>query len=128
MATPTCRADLIPRGRILFPGGQSAAAIIELYQTQNPSTFLHESGHLWLEELREDAADADAPQQVRDDWQIVQDWFAANGHPLEDGAIPVDAHELWARGVERYLMEGKAPSPGLQRLFPDLQGLDDQPL
>lgn len=111
------QGDLIPRGRILFPGGQSAAAIIELYQTQNPSTFLHESGHLWLEELREDAADADAPQQVRDDWQIVQDWFAANGHPLEDGAIPVDAHELWARGVERYLMEGKAPSPGLQRLF-----------
>ncbi|KQN09825.1 acetyltransferase [Sphingobium sp. Leaf26] len=106
-----------PRGRILFPGGQSASAIIELYQTQNPSTFLHESGHLWLEELREDAADTDAPQQVRDDWQIVQDWFAANGHPLEGGNIPVDAHELWARGVERYLMEGKAPSPGLQRLF-----------
>ncbi len=111
------QGDIIPRGRILFPGGQSAAAIIELYQTQNPSTFLHESGHLWLEELREDAADADAPQQVRDDWQIVQDWFAANGHALEDGQIPVDAHELWARGVERYLMEGKAPSPGLQRLF-----------
>lgn len=108
---------LDPRGRILFPGGQSASAIIELYQTQNPSTFLHETGHLWLEELREDAAGADAPQQLRDDWQTVQDWFAANGHPLEDGAIPVDAHELWARGVERYLMEGKAPSPGLQRLF-----------
>lgn len=111
------QGDLIPRGRILFPGGQSASAIIELYQTQNPSTFLHESGHLWLEELREDAADPEAPQQVRDDWQTVQDWFAANGHPLEDGAIPVDAHELWARGIERYLMEGKAPSPGLQRLF-----------
>lgn len=106
-----------PRGRILFPGGKSASAIIELYQTQNPSTFLHESGHLWLEELREDAADADAPQQLRDDWQVVQDWFAANGLPIADGQIPVDAHELWARGVERYLMEGKAPSPGLQRLF-----------
>ncbi|WP_088183965.1 acetyltransferase [Sphingobium sp. Z007] len=105
------------RGRILFPGGQSADAIIELFQTQDQSTFLHETGHLWLEELREDAADPDAPQQVRDDWQIVQDWFAANGHPLEDGKIPVDAHELWARGVERYLMEGKAPSPGMQRMF-----------
>ena len=111
------QGDLIPRGRILFPGGQSASAIIELYQTQNASTFLHESGHLWLEELREDAADPGAPQQVRDDWQIVQDWFAASGHPLDNGKIPVDAHELWARGVERYLMEGKAPSPGLQRLF-----------
>jgi hypothetical protein len=106
-----------PRGRILFPGGQSASAIIELFQTQDQSTFLHEAGHLWLEELREDAADPEAPQQVRDDWQIVQDWFAAAGHPIEDGKIPVDAHELWARGVERYLMEGKAPSPGMQRMF-----------
>lgn len=111
------QGDLIPRGRILFPGGQSASAIIELYQTQNPSTFLHESGHLWLEELREDAADADAPQQIRDDWAIVEGWFAEQGHPIADGQIPVDAHELWARGVERYLMEGKAPSPALQRLF-----------
>lgn len=106
-----------PRGRILFPGGQSAGAIIELFQTQDQSTFLHEAGHLWLEELREDAADPEAPQQVRDDWQIVQDWFAAAGYPIEDGKIPVDAHELWARGVERYLMEGKAPSPGMQRMF-----------
>lgn len=106
-----------PRGRILFPGGQSASAIIELYQTQNQSTFLHESGHLWLEELREDAADPEAPQQVKDDWAIVEGWFAAAGHPIEDGKIPVEAHELWATGVEKYLMEGRAPSPGLQRLF-----------
>ncbi len=106
-----------PRGRILFPGGQSATAIIELFQTQNQSTFLHEAGHLWLEELREDAADPDAPQQVRDDWAIVEGWFAQNGHPIVDGKIPVDAHELWATGVEKYLMEGRAPSPGLQRLF-----------
>lgn len=106
-----------PRGRISFPGGQSAKAIIELYQTQNQSTFLHESGHLWLEELREDAADPEAPQQVRDDWAIVEGWFEAQGHPIVDGKIPVDAHELWATGVEKYLMEGRAPSPGLQRLF-----------
>lgn len=106
-----------PRGRILFPGGQSASAIIELYQTQNQSTFLHESGHLWLEELREDAADPEAPQQVKDDWAIVEGWFAAAGHPIEGGKIPIEAHELWATGVEKYLMEGRAPSPGLQRLF-----------
>ncbi|WP_198147422.1 LPD3 domain-containing protein [Sphingobium chungbukense] len=106
-----------PRGRIIFPGGQGPRAIIELFQSRDQSTFLHETGHLWLEELREDAADPNAPQQVRDDWQLVQDWFASNGHPLEDGAVPVEAHELWARGVERYIMEGKAPSPGLRRMF-----------
>lgn len=106
-----------PRGRIIFPGGQSARAIIELFQSRDQSTFLHETGHLWLEELREDAGDPNAPQQVWDDWKLVQDWFAENGHPLVDGVIPVEAHELWARGVERYLMEGKAPSPGLRRMF-----------
>lgn len=109
--------DQTPRGRIIFPGGQGPRAIIELFQSRDQSTFLHETGHLWLEELREDAADPQAPQQVRDDWQLVQDWFAANGHPIEGGVVPVDAHELWARGVERYLMEGKAPSPGLRRMF-----------
>lgn len=106
-----------PRGRIIFPGGQGPRAIIELFQSRDQSTFLHEAGHLWLEELREDAGDPNAPQQVWDDWKLVQDWFEQNGHPLQDGVIPVEAHELWARGVERYLMEGKAPSPGLQRMF-----------
>jgi len=106
-----------PRGRIVFPDGSNAAAIIELFQSRDQSTFLHETGHLWLEQLRADAMEEGASDQLKADWQSVQDWFVANGHPLEDGAIPVDAHELWARGVERYLMEGTAPTPLLRRAF-----------
>lgn len=103
-----------PRGRITFNSGQ---ATIDLFQNRNLSTFLHEVGHLWLEELRFDAEMPDAPEQLKADWQKVQDWFASQGHKVENGFIPVEAHEMWARGVERYLMEGKAPNTALKRIF-----------
>lgn len=52
------------------------------------------------------------------DWEAVKAWFAANGHPVgEDGVIPTEAHEMWARGMERYFMEGKAPTSSLARAF-----------
>lgn len=103
-----------PRGQISFTEGRS---IIDLFESRNTSTFAHEMGHQWLEELRDDALLDGASDQTRADWQAVQDWFAANGHPVVDGVIPVDAHEMWARGIERYLMEGKAPSSALRRAF-----------
>lgn len=107
----------MPRGRILFSGNDDQGAVIELFQGRDLSTLIHESSHLWLEELKADAADPNAPEQVKRDWQIVLDWFKANGHEVKDGIIPVGAHEMWARGGERYMREGKAPSVGLKRAF-----------
>lgn len=109
-----------PRGRILMDGARPFR--IELFQARNLSTLLHELSHQWLEELRADAESPDAPDQIKADWQAVQDWFAKNGHPVTDGVIPVEAHEMWARGGERYLMEGKSPSSALQRLFETFRG------
>lgn len=108
-----------PRGKISFEEGR---AIIDLFAARDQSTFLHETGHLFLEELKADALSPDAPDQLKADWQAVNDWFAANGHPITDGIIPVDAHELWARGIERYLMEGKSPSTGLRKIFDMFRG------
>lgn len=106
-----------PRGRIQFiPDGRS---IIELFKDRNLSTLLHELGHDYLEQLRVDAPQS---EQLTSDLQAVYDWFKANGHEVTDGVIPVEAHELWARGFERYLMEGKAPSQGLQRIFETFRG------
>jgi len=109
-----------PRGRILMEQNQPFR--IELFQARNLSTLLHELPHQWLEELRADAENPDAPEQVKADWQAAQDWFAANGHAITDGVIPVEAHEMWARGGERYLMEGKSPSSALTRLFETFRG------
>jgi len=103
-----------PRGKISFDQGR---AIIDLFQARDQSTFLHETGHMFLEELKADALSPDAPDQLKADWKAVTDWFAANGHKIENGEIPVDAHELWARGFERYLTEGKSPSAGLRKIF-----------
>lgn len=108
-----------PRGKISFEEGR---AIIDLFQARDQSTFLHETGHLFLEELKADALSPDAPDQLKADWQAVQDWFAANGHALDGTMIPVDAHEMWARGIERYLMEGKSPNTGLRKIFDMFRG------
>lgn len=102
------------RAKISFTA--DGKAVIQLFQSRNLSSFLHEVGHLWLEELKADAALPDAPEQLKADWKTVSDWFASNGHTIGKD-IPVDAHELWARGFERYLMEGNAPSSSLAKVF-----------
>lgn len=103
------------RGRILFQ--DDGRAVIQLFESRNLSTFLHESGHLFLEELREDASREDASTQLQEDWWIVAKWFADNGVPVDGDTIPVEAHELWARGFEARLMEGNSPSGALSKVF-----------
>lgn len=102
-----------PRGRITFV--TSGKSLIELFEARDLSTFIHESGHHFLEELK---ADAEASPEAAADWETVKAWFKSNGAPIaDDGTIPTEAHELWARGFERFAMEGKAPSSALRRAF-----------
>lgn len=103
------------RGRITFAGGKS---IIDLFEARDLSTFIHESGHLYLEEFWADSADSSASDQLKADRATLVAWFKANGIKMpKDGSIPVEAHELWARGFERFAMEGKAPSSALRKAF-----------
>lgn len=112
-----------PRGRITFPeSGFQGTATIDLFAKRDMSTLLHETGHLWLEELRFDNTDPDAPKQLKDDFKAIEKWFKSNGHAIKDGVIPVEAHEMWARGVERYLMEGKSPVRALNGIFESFKG------
>lgn len=103
--------DQQARGSITFTG--DGRALIQLFQSRNLSTFLHETGHLWLEELKADASSPDAPQQVRDDWAAVEKFLG-----LKPGqAFEVEHHEKFAETAERYFMEGRAPSAGLGAAF-----------
>lgn len=103
------------RGRIDFLSDNKA--MITLFEGRDLSTLLHEGGHLWLEELRSDAL-AVGEGKLSADWKAVQAWFKREGIEVsDDGDIPTEAHELWARGMERYFMEGKAPSGALQSAF-----------
>lgn len=112
------------RGQINFVNGKS---VISLFHAANMSTFVHEFGHHLLETLRSDAlvsVGTDGNEKARGtfaDWETVKGWFASNGHPVVDDKIPVEAHELFARGFERFLMEGKAPSGALKKVFESLK-------
>lgn len=109
------------RGRITFR--TDGISVIDLFDKRDLSTFLHETGHLYLEQLKADSTEAlnidtDQARQLAADWDTVKAWFKSNGFEVsEDGGIPTDAHEMFARGFERYMMEGKAPSSTLRRAF-----------
>jgi hypothetical protein len=111
--------DKGPRGQVSFIDGKS---VIDLFQSANMSTFSHELGHHLLEQLRADVTGPAATDRIRADWQAFKDWAGANGHNVTDEDIPTEAHELFARGFERFLMEGKAPSSGLKRVFDAFRG------
>lgn len=109
-----------PRGRItLGPNGERT---IELLDGADLSTFHHETGHLFLEELVQDAFAPNAAPQLREDLDTLLAWWgkdarAADGREAVQAAIGRDQHEQFARGYEAYLFEGKAPSPRLVDLF-----------
>lgn len=106
--TPTGR-----RGSIRF--GPDRQFIINLFERADLSTFLHESGHFFLEVLQDLAKRDDAPAQTRADVQTLRAWFFPEGDTGQ--IIGVDEHEQFARGFERYLMEGQAPSLELRGAF-----------
>ena len=94
--------------------------LLTLNENADLSTFLHESGHFFLEVLADLSSQPNAPQQIQDDMAATLKWFGVpdlatwNGYTL-DQKRPY--HERWAESFEQYLFEGKAPSPELQPLF-----------
>ena len=98
------------RGAITFAEGQRP--IIKLFADANASTFIHETGHQWLEELMRDAVHPAASDSVRTDAQTVKTWLG-----MEGDTIATKQHEKFARGFEQYMREGVAPSQGLARVF-----------
>ena len=49
--------------------------VITLMKSANESTFIHESGHYFLDVLTDVAMKNDAPSQVKADVQTLMDWF-----------------------------------------------------
>lgn len=133
-----------PRGSIAF--GAGGDAVISLFQRADLSTFVHESGHYFLRVMQQMAA-ADAAGPIARDFAVVKDWWLSHaddvakdastatgtaitgddvraaigagtsGDVAKDAAIDVGMQEQFARGLEQYLMEGKAPSLDLRRVF-----------
>lgn len=87
--------------------------IVELFKTADKSTFMHEMGHVFFDDIKTLAEMENAPQQVKDDWQALKEWTGWNNNET----INTDAHEKFARGFEAYLREGEAPTKFLERTF-----------
>jgi hypothetical protein len=103
--------EQVKRGKIRF--NEDAKPVITLFKDANESTFIHETGHHWLEELMRDAKHEKAPTDLIADSKAVLDWFGVD----DASKIKTRHHEQFARGFERYVMEGVAPSRELASVF-----------
>lgn len=104
----------IKRASITFHNtGISKLVNIKLLKNADLSSFLHETGHFYLEVLGDLAQDPNAPQDIRDDYKTLLDWFGVK----DRSEIKTEHHEMFAKGFEAYLMEGKAPTSELRAAF-----------
>lgn len=94
------------RGSIQF---QDTQTIINLYKEADMSTFLHETGHLFMREIERLVESGNADEQLLKDFKTLQDNY---GDMSER-----ESQENFARAFEGYLLEGKAPNAQLQSAF-----------
>ena len=87
--------------------------VVQLFKTADKSTFMHEMGHIFFDDIKTLAEMENTPQQVKDDWQALKEWSGWN----DNETINTDAHEKFAKGFEAYLREGEAPTKFLERTF-----------
>ena len=88
--------------------------LIQIFKTADRSTFLHEMGHVFFDDIKNLAEMENAPEQLVTDWNKLKEWSEWDD---AQGADNTKAHEKFARGWEAYLREGNAPTKGLQRVF-----------
>lgn len=102
----------VPRGRINIDRANQNFNI-ELLEGADLSTFLHETGHYFLEVIGAIASDPAASDRTQKIYQDTLKWMGVDSQEQ----IGTEQHELFARTFEAYLRDGKAPSPELQPMF-----------
>lgn len=106
------------RGSISF--GDTRTLIKLFTGKADKSTFLHESGHFFLEVMRHSSGmieglkeHTDAHKALLADSKAILDWLGVKSW----NEVETHHHEKWARAFEQYLGEGKAPSVELRSAF-----------
>lgn len=127
-----------PRATLNFASDiTQAPSVMALLEGADLSSFLHESGHFFLEvqadlatriqtQISAGASVSDGERQIVADMNTLLAWFGVTATPeataLDQWAMKTleerrEAHETFARGFEKYAMEGRAPTQELQGLF-----------
>jgi len=103
--TDKMRFTLLNEGMPLFQRNKGAVeftqdgrAIIHAFETADVSTAVHELAHIFRKDLNE------SDQKTVLDWAGEETWTVA-------------AEEKFARGFEKYLRDGEAPTPALKQVF-----------
>jgi hypothetical protein len=118
---PLFQSALHPRASQTEPRGSLDPRTLEiaLGPKADASTWIHETGHLFLEALAEMASDADAPAQIVEDFDTVLDWFGLTREEWSRFTLDEKRphHERWAQAVELYVMEERPPCEQLRPLM-----------
>lgn len=102
--------DNNPRGSMrMYP----ESYLISLFKGADLSTLLHETGHIFFEEVERMVETGAADETLRRDYETMRAWLGA----VPGRALTGEMREQAARGFEAYLMEGKAPTPELESAF-----------
>ena len=110
----------MPLGSTQF---SDAETIVTILRDGNRSTFLHELGHVFLNSRKNLALMEGIDETVRQDWTKLVEWLEVADIDFSKPLSKADekrwrnAHEKFAAGFEKYLMEGRAPSLDLARAF-----------
>ena len=83
-----------------FDSETGMQGLIRVFEGHDVSSILHESAHIWRRDLD------------GDDLATIEKWAG-----VKDGDWTVKAEERFARGFERYMREGNAPTPMLEGVF-----------
>lgn len=94
---------------------------ISLLKDADLTSFLHESGHHFLDTMSQIATAPNAPDGIKADMATALKFMGHDGDAASFRALPLEGqragHEAFAQGFEKYLMEGKAPSFETRNLF-----------
>lgn len=88
--------------------------VIEMFKSKDPTSFMHESSHDWLETMFKDVRAGEASAGVLSDWKVAADFL---GVKEDQAKLTPEQHEKFADAWEQYLSEGKAPTKELQPIF-----------
>lgn len=97
-------------------GKLTPTGIIRLARDAHAGTFIHETGHDWLNRILRDADHPDAVDSLKSDAAAIRDWLGTKEAPTRA------QHEKFANAFERYLFEGTAPSAKLAGVFGKFKG------
>ena len=99
------------RGGIMFDNDGNFR--IRFGKDADASTFIHETGHLFIEMLSRLAEGGSKNLRIQNDWQIIKDHLGIQNR----SQLTRDHHERLAEMFEQYVMEGKSPNSLLRRAF-----------